>query len=167
MRPGPTAPPAPDGSARAPGTRLPLALLVGQAAGGALLGVLWWALARRPSAALVGEPVLTSAAQYPVARDGSFAVLTALAGAVAAVVVLRRAGERPVLVLLAALAGALSGALLTVAVAGVLPPADPGEAAHVSVHAWSVVLVQPLVVAALVALVTLAGALADWVRAER
>ncbi|WP_432494228.1 hypothetical protein [Kineococcus auxinigenes] len=144
--------------------RVPLGLLFGQAVAGALLGVLWWAVARRPAAWLVGEPVLLSAAQYPVARDGAFAVLTALAGVAAGLVVLRCAGPDPVRVLLAALAGALAGSLLTVAVAGVLPPSDPAEVAHVSVYAWAVVLVQPLVLSGVVAVATLSSALVDWVR---
>ena len=152
-------------AAASPGLRLPLGLLLGQAAVGALLGAAWWALARRPAAWLVGEPVITSSAQYPVARDGSFAVLTAAVGLVAGLVVLRRAGERPVPVLVAGLAGALAGALLTVAVAGVLPPADPADPAHVSVHAWAVVLVQPLVLSCVVAVATLSATLVDWVRA--
>ncbi|NAZ88184.1 hypothetical protein, partial [Kineococcus indalonis] len=147
-----------------PAQRPPLGLLLGQAAAGVLLGVLWWALARRPGAWLVGEPLVTSTAQYPVARDGSFAVLTALAGLVGALVVLRRAGERPVPVLVAGVAGALAGALLTVATAGALPPSDPGEPAHVSVYAWVVVLVQPLVLSCVVAVVTLSATLVDWVR---
>ncbi|WP_432486936.1 hypothetical protein [Kineococcus sp. SYSU DK018] len=153
------------GAPRSGDLRLPFALLLGQALTGALLGVAWWALARRPAAWLVGEPVVVSSAQFPIARDGSFAVLTATAGLVAGLVVLRRAGERPLQVLGAALAGALSGSLLTVATAGALPPSDPAAAAHVSLYAWAVVLVQPLVLTCVVAVVSLSSALVGWTRA--
>ncbi|WP_337059673.1 hypothetical protein [Kineococcus sp. G2] len=148
------------------GLRSPMALLFGQAVAGVLLGAVWWALARRPSPWLVGEPVVVSGAAYPIARDGSFAVLTALVGLVAAALVLRWAREHPLPVLVAALAGALAGSLLTVATAGALPPSDPSSLTHVSVYAWAVVLVQPLVLSAVVAVVALARALVDWTRSE-
>ncbi|MCI2239717.1 hypothetical protein MO973_41755 [Paenibacillus sp. TRM 82003] len=155
-----------DQGSGARGVRLPMALLLGQAVAGPLLGVLWWALARRPAPWLVGEPVVVTGAAYPIARDGSFAALTALAGLVAGALVLRWAREHPLPVMVAGLTGALAGSLLTVATAGVLPPSDPSALAHVSVYAWAVVLVQPLVVSVVVAVVSLAGALVAWTRSE-
>ncbi|MEZ0164096.1 hypothetical protein AB2L27_04855 [Kineococcus sp. LSe6-4] len=148
-----------------PGTRRTgFALLFGQAGAGLVVGVLWWALTRRPATALVGEPVVTSAAVYPMARDGVFSVLTGLVGLAAAVVVLRRARQAPVTVFVAALAGALTSSLLAAGTGSALPPTGPAEAAHVTLTAWVAVLVQPFVVSAAVALVTLGDVLARWVR---
>lgn len=146
------------------GRRLPVVLLFGQAALGLVVGVLWWALTRHPAVWMVGEPVVTSSTVYPIARDGVFSVLTGLVGLLAAVLVLTRSGQRPLLHLAMAGLGALAGALLAVGVGSSLPPGDPADTAHVTVHAWAVVLVQPFVVTALVALVTLAQSLLDWTR---
>lgn len=60
--------------------RLPLVLLFGQALLGLVVGVVWWALTRHPPTWVVGEPVVTSPAVYPVARDGVFTVLTGQIG---------------------------------------------------------------------------------------
>ena len=142
----------------------PALLLFGQAVLGLLLGVLWWALTRHPADWLVGEPVVTSSTSYPIARDGTYAVLTALAGVVAGVLVLLRAGSRPVTVFAAALAGAVAGSLLGAGAGAALPPSAPADPAHVTLQAWVVVLVWPLALSLVVALVTLAASLVDWVR---
>ncbi len=83
-------------------------------------------------------------------------------GLVAAVVVLRRGRQAPVTVLVAALAGALASSLLAAGTGSALPPTQAAEAAHVTLTAWVVVLVQPFVVSVVVALVTLADVLARW-----
>ncbi|MEW1957293.1 hypothetical protein [Kineococcus sp. NPDC059986] len=139
-------------------------LLFGQAVAGVVVGVVWWLLTRRSAALLVGEPVVTSASVYPMARDGVFSVLTGLVGLVAAVVVLRRGRQAPVTVLVAALAGALASSLLAAGTGSALPPTGVADAAHVTLTAWIVVLVQPFVVAAAVALVTLGDVLVRWTR---
>lgn len=144
--------------------RLPLVLLFGQAGLGVVLGLLWWVSTRHPAPWVVGEPVVTSSAVYPVARDGVFAVLTAAAGLGAGVVVVLRPGVRPLRLLAAALSGALAGPLLTAGLGSALPPSDPADAAHVTLHAWVVLLVQPFVVAVVVATSTLARSLLDWTR---
>jgi len=143
---------------------LPFALLFGQAAVGLLVGVVWWLLTRHPATWMSGEPIVTSTSVWPMARDGVFAVLTALVGLVAAVVVLTRAGARPLVPFATALLGALAGALLAAGLGSSLPPSDPSDAAHVTVTAWAVLLVQPFVVAAVVALVSLAQSLLEWAR---
>jgi hypothetical protein len=148
----------------APSRALPFALLFGQAALGLVVGVVWWLLTRHPPTWMVGEPVVTSTSVWPMARDGVFSVLTGLVGLLAALVVLARAGERPVVPFVAALLGALAGALLAAGLGSSLPPSDPTDASHVSVTAWAVLLVQPFVVAAAVALVTLVQALLAWTR---
>lgn len=139
-------------------------LLFGQAVAGVVVGVLWWSLTRRPAALLVGEPLVTSTSQFPIARDGVFSLLTGLAGLVAAVVVLRRGRQAPVTVLVAALAGALASSLLAAGTGSALPPTQAVEAAHVTLTAWVAVLVQPFVVSVVVALVTMADVLARWTR---
>ncbi|WP_432541209.1 hypothetical protein [Kineococcus sp. SYSU DK002] len=158
--PGVTAAPAPAPAGR----RLGVVLLFGQALAGLAVGVVWWALTRHPAPWVVGEPVVTSGAVYPIARDGVFSVLTGLVGLAAAVVVVTRGRQRPVLALGTALAGALASALLALGVGGALPPSDATDVAHVTVHAGIVLLVQPFVVAAAVALVTLVDALWHWAR---
>ncbi|WP_369053492.1 hypothetical protein [Kineococcus terrestris] len=149
---------------RADGRRPLVLLLLGQAVTGLLLGVGWWALARTPPEWLVGEPVVATPAALQVARDGSFAVLTGLVGVLVGVLVLRMARPAPLATLLTAVAGALAGALLAAGTGSALPPADPADPAHVGLLAWGVVLVQPFAAAAVVALVTLASAVGDWVR---
>jgi hypothetical protein len=146
------------------GTRFPLVVLFGQAVLGLVVGVVWWAFTRHPATWMVGEPVVTSTSVYPIARDGTFAVLTGLVGLVAGVVVVVRAGERPLVLFATAVAGAVAGTLLAAGLGTSLPPSDPDDAAHVTVQAWAVLLVQPFVVAASVALVTLARSLLEWVR---
>ncbi|WP_432562774.1 hypothetical protein [Kineococcus sp. SYSU DK003] len=143
--------------------RLPFVLLFGQAVLGLLVGLVWWLLTREPAPWTVGEPVVTSTAVYPMARDGVFTVLTGLVGLAAGVLVLARSGERPLPPFGAASAGALAGALLAAGVGSALPPTAGDDAAHVTVHAWAVVLVQPFVVAAVVAVVTLVRSLLEWV----
>ncbi|WP_183391584.1 hypothetical protein [Kineococcus radiotolerans] len=145
--------------------RLPLVLLFGQALLGLVVGVVWWALTRHPPTWVVGEPVVTSPAVYPVARDGVFTVLTGLLGVLAGLAVVRAPGPRPLLLLGAALAGAAAGALLAAGLGTSLPPTDPADSAHVTLHAWVVLLVQPFVVAVVVALVTLTRSLLEWTRA--
>ncbi|MEZ0490680.1 hypothetical protein AB2L28_00330 [Kineococcus sp. TBRC 1896] len=156
--------PAAPGVREVPGARRTgVVLLFGQAVAGLLVGLVWWSLTRRPAALLVGEPVVTSSTVYPMARDGVFSVLTGLVGLVAAVVVLRRARRAPVTVFVAALAGALASSLLAAGTGSALPPAAAG-AGEVTLTAWVAVLVQPFVVAAVVALVTLCDVLVRWTR---
>jgi hypothetical protein len=139
-------------------------LLFGQALLGLVVGVLWWALTRHPATWMVGEPVVTSASVYPIARDGMFAVLTGLVGLVAGVVVVARAGTKPLVVFATAMAGAVAGALLAAGLGTSLPPSDPADAAHVTLHAWVALLVQPFVVAVVVAITTLVQALLAWTK---
>ena len=146
---------------------LPQRLLLGQAVLGLVVGVVWWGLTRRPAGWLVGEPVVTSALTYPVARDGTFAVLGLVLGVLAGVVVLRHGHERPLLLLTAALCGALAGSLLAAGTGAALPPSDPADPRHVAVTAWGVLLLWPLALSAVVLLSTLSTAVADWVRAPR
>ncbi|NIZ92768.1 hypothetical protein [Kineococcus rubinsiae] len=150
-----------------PASRLPQLLLLGQAVVGMLLGVVWWALTRRPGAWLVGEPVVTTDLTSYVARDGTFAVLGLVLGVVAGVVVLRHGRERPLLLLTAALCGALAGSLLAAGTGAALPPGDPTDPRHVSVTAWGVLLLWPFGLSGVVLLATLSTAVGDWVRAPR
>ncbi|WP_380156951.1 hypothetical protein [Kineococcus sp. R86509] len=145
-------------------SRLPLVLLFGQAVLGLVVGVVWWAATRHPATWMVGEPVVTSTSVYPIARDGVFSVLTGLVGLAAGIVVVRRAGERPLVLFATALAGAVAGALLAAGLATSLPPTNTENAAHVTLQAWVALLVQPFVVAAVVALTTLVQSLLDWTR---
>lgn len=151
------------GAARRSG-RLPLVLLFGQAVLGLVVGVVWWAATRHPATWMVGEPVVTSTSVYPIARDGVFSVLTGLVGLAAGIVVVVRAGEKPLVLFATALAGAVAGALLAAGLATSLPPASPDDAAHVTLQAWVALLVQPFVVAAVVALTTLTQSLLEWTR---
>lgn len=144
--------------------RLPLVLLFGQAVLGLVVGVVWWAVTRHPATWMVGEPVVTSTSVYPIARDGVFSVLTGLVGLAAGIVVVRRAGEKPLVLFATALAGAVAGALLAAGLATSLPPTNAENAAHVTLQAWVALLVQPFVVAAVVALTTLVQSLLDWTR---
>lgn len=146
------------------GARLPLVLLFGQALLGLVVGVAWWALTRHPATWMVGEPVVTSTSVYPIARDGVFAVLTGLVGLAAGVVVVVRAGTRPLVLFATAVAGAVAGALLAAGLGTSLPPSDPDDVAHVTLQAWIVLLVQPFVVAVVVALTTLAQSLLEWTK---
>ncbi|NAZ82424.1 hypothetical protein GTR02_11390 [Kineococcus sp. R8] len=147
--------------------RLPLRLLLGQAVTGVVLGVVWWALTRSPGPLLVGEPVVTTSLAYPVARDGTLAVLGLALGAGVGVLVLRRARRQPLLLLAGAVCGALAGSLLAAGTGAALPPSDPADPLHVSVTAWGVLLLWPLAVCVVVLVVTLASAVVDWVREPR
>jgi len=149
----------------APDARLPQLLLVGQALAGLVAGVLWWALTRSPATWVVGEPVVTSPLTSPVARDGVLAVGEVVLGLAAGAVVLRRGRERPLLLLTAAVAGALAGSLLAAGAGSALPPRSPADPRHVAVSAYGVLLLWPLALSAVVLLGTLVSALTDWVRA--
>ena len=142
---------------------VPLLLLLGQAGAGLGAGVVWWVLTRRPPEWLVGEPVVTSPLFYAVARDGTFAVIAVLLGLAAGVGVLRRGDVRPVPVLLAAVCGALAGALLMAGTGAELPPRSPLDPEHVGLTAWGVVLLWPFALCALVTAATLASEVGDWV----
>ncbi|MGI4893562.1 MAG: hypothetical protein ACRYF3_00415 [Janthinobacterium lividum] len=107
---------------------------------------------------------MTSSSSYPIARDGTYAALSALAGVAAGVVLLARRSPRPIAMLVLALAGALTGSLLGAGLGSLLPPADGGDPAHVTLQSWAVVLVWPLVLSVTAAIATLAQALGEWVR---
>jgi hypothetical protein len=83
------------------------------------------------------------------------------------VLVLRRGRERPLLLLTAALAGALAGSLLAAGAGSALPPRAATDPRHVAVTADGVLLLWPLALSAVVLLGTLTSALTDWVRAPR
>ncbi|MFB9378919.1 hypothetical protein ACFFKU_06145 [Kineococcus gynurae] len=71
--------------------RSPLALLLGQALTGLVLGVVWWWLTRDAADVLLGEPVRVSPSALPMARDGVLTGLTALAGIVFGALATRQA----------------------------------------------------------------------------
>lgn len=150
-----------------PGLRPQFLLLFGQALLGVLVGVVWWALTRTPPDWLVGEPVVTTAGSSAIARDGTLAVLGAVAGTVVGVLVLRTARVRPLAVFAAAVAGAVAGSLIAAGTGGLLPPTGAQDPAHVSLGAWGVVLVWPLAVSAVVTLVMLVSVLREWIDAPR
>lgn len=149
-----------------PGLRTPFLLLFGQAVLGVVVGVAWWALTRTPADWLVGEPVVTTGSAA-VARDGTLAVLGALLGLAVGVLVLRAARVRPLVTYGAGVAGALAGSLIAAGTGSLLPPTAPSDPSHVSLGAWGVALVWPLVLSAVVTLVTLAGTLREWAAAPR
>ncbi|WP_432521593.1 hypothetical protein [Kineococcus sp. SYSU DK006] len=145
-------------------SRVPVVLLFGQPLAGAVVGVLWWALTRHPADWLVGEPVVVSSSLYPIARDGVFAVLTGVVGALAGLLVAARPGPRPLVTFTAAVAGALASALIAAGLGSSLPPTAVEDPAHVTLLAWVVLLVQVLAVTVVVAAATLVQAALDWTR---
>lgn len=152
---------------RLTGVRGPFVLLFGQAVLGIGVGVLWWAVTRTPADWLVGEPVVTTASSYAIARDGTLSVLGALVGLVAGIVVLRTAGNRPLATYGAAVAGALAGSLIAAGTGSLLPPTAADDPAHVTVSAWGAALVWPLVVSLVVTVVTLVTSVRSWIDQPR
>lgn len=135
---------------------------------GAVVGVLWWAVAPTPEVRRV-DGVLRSDAvpELYAAQDGTFALLALAAGVAFAVGVLARPGPAPLAATLGAVAGGAAGSLVAWLLGMRLGPPSPVEQASEGVtapapldlHALGVVGVWPATTAAVVAAALVVGQL--------
>ncbi|GAA1911818.1 hypothetical protein GCM10009737_11640 [Nocardioides lentus] len=126
--------PAPHPGAAAPRSRArwPAAVLVGLLVAGALAGVVWWALWTPPSGVAVSGEFVLDGAGAPAAFDGTalFVLVSAGLGLTAGVLVGVVTRRDELLVLGAAVLGAVGATALMYAVGHLLGPADPAGQAR-------------------------------------
>ncbi len=118
---------------------------------GAVAGVIWWWIAPQPGYRIETDGLyfLSAQPQQYIAADGWFAVITAVIGLAAGVIVWTRYPRDPLAGLVGLAVGALVGAALTATVGMVLGRSDPyaGPIASLSqgpleIRAWSVLLLE-------------------------
>lgn len=134
---------------------------------GALMGVLWWKLAPEVTVEIRadGAALYLEQSRKLFDREAVFAMLGAGAAVVPTITFALRHRRRPVTVLVALVAGGIVGSLVAVGVGRMLGPEsiDPYTSGPVGsfvpmpleLDAWGVLLVWPLVAAALVAVLAL------------